>query len=439
MAIYVYDPVSSILDYTGHKIKNPSSQISKCLHAIPSARRVILSGTPIQNSLDEMWALFDFACQGRLLGTKETFKIEFASRIVHATDRGATIEQRNLGSKAAQKLRDIIAPHFLRRDKASVMGKASTDTIAEDDKSPAMSLQRKNDFVVWTYLSKTQTTLYENFLESDKVKELLNSTKSPLAALTVLKKVCDHPSLLLNYHSYRKELGIDDMGQGEEDSDVVQEALIQSTQLAANQPALEISSVSQLVGSSGKLQFLQGLMDDLVVHGHRCLIFSQSRKMLDIIERVLAQYKLVRIDGTLTNPADRQKRVDAFNQDPSINAFLLTTQVGGVGLTLTGADRVVIFDPSWNPATDAQAVDRAYRIGQAKNVIIYRLITCGTIEEKIYRKQVFKDSLMRTATQGANPFRYFTKQEIKALFSLDNPRYSATQMQLAQMHGQEVW
>lgn len=143
----------------------------------------------------------------------------------------------------------------------------------------------------------------------------------------------------------------------------------------------------------------------------------------------------MRLDGTVTQLAEREKRITKFQTDKSYSVFLLTTQVGGVGITLTAANRVVIYDPSWNPATDAQAVDRAYRIGQTENVVIYRLITCGTVEEKIYRRQVFKDSLIRQNTgDKKNPFRYFSKQELKELFTLEDTRSSSTQMQLQAMH-----
>jgi SNF2 family DNA or RNA helicase len=109
-------------------------------------------------------------------------------------------------------------------------------------------------------------------------------------------------------------------------------------------------------------------------------------------------FKCVRIDGSITSSGERQARIARFNSDKGIDVFLLTTQCGGVGITLNGADRVVIFDPAWNPAVDAQAVDRCYRVGQTRDVIVYRFITCGTIEEKVYRKQVFKGGLERVCS-----------------------------------------
>jgi SNF2 family DNA or RNA helicase len=150
---------------------------------------------------------------------------------------------------------------------------------------------------------------------------------------------------------------------------------------------------SVVTEQSGKLSFLLKLVDDLLSNGHRVLIFSQWQKMLDIIGQALKTRSIsfLRMDGNMTKNDDRQRLIDVFNKrlPGTADVFMLTTQVGGLGITLTGADRAIIYDPSWN-CTDDQAVDRIYRIGQQRNCVIYRLITCGTVEEKIYRKQVFK-------------------------------------------------
>lgn len=146
-------------------------------------------------------------------------------------------------------------------------------------------------------------------------------------------------------------------------------------------------------------------------------------------------YNFLRIDGT-TKACDREKFVNEFQAYDNIPIFLLTSQVGGLGITLTGADRVVIVDPAWNPSTDNQSVDRAYRIGQLRNVLVYRLITCGTIEEKIYRKQVFKGGLFKTATEHKQQTRYFSHQDLHELFSIPESGFdvSLTQQQLHEEH-----
>ncbi|KAM3827450.1 uncharacterized protein M6D78_014531 [Vipera latastei] len=431
---FVWDYI--ILD-EAHKIKTPSAKTTKSVHAIPSKNRILLTGTPVQNNLRELWALFDFACQGSLLGTLKTFKMEYENPITKAREKDATPEEKALGLKISENLMSIIKPYFLRRTKDELQKKKKTEfpsQLPEDqskDVASAMpSLPRKNEFIVWVFLAPIQEEIYRKFISLDHIKELLTSTRSPLAELSVLKKLCDHPRLLSNRACI--QLGLEASNYSEQE-------------VGENEPvefpdmkrSIKHVSDEMLIQESGKLSFLVALLERLQDEGHRTLVFSQSRKMLDIIERILTHrgFKLMRIDGTVTHLVEREKRIGMFQKDGDYSVFLLTTQVGGVGLTLTAASRVVIFDPSWNPATDAQAVDRTYRIGQKDNVIIYRLITCGTVEEKIYRRQVFKDSLIRQSTgDKKNPYRYFTRQELRELFTLEDTRSSATQLQLQSLH-----
>ena len=145
------------------------------------------------------------------------------------------------------------------------------------------------------------------------------------------------------------------------------------------------------------------------------------------------------MDGDITDRKERQRLIDNFQSDPSIACFVLTTGVGGVGLNLIAADRVVILEPAWNPAKDAQAVDRAYRMGQTRPVVVYRLNTCGTVEEKVFRRQIFKGSLVRTTTTKAGGgLRYFSRNDLQALFTLGNPEESKTHQQLVEVHGMAV-
>ncbi|XP_042336072.1 LOW QUALITY PROTEIN: DNA excision repair protein ERCC-6-like [Sceloporus undulatus] len=426
-----------ILD-EAHKIKTPSAKMTKCAHAIPSKNRILLTGTPVQNNLKELWALFDFACQGSLLGTMKTFRMEYENPITTARAKDATPGERALGLKISENLMSIIKPYFLRRSKDELQKKvipelkSNLPAFQSKDAAPAMpSLPRKNEFIVWVFLAPIQEEIYRKFLSLDHIKELLTTTRSPLAELNVLKKLCDHPRLL----SARacSQLGLEASDYNEPDGGETEA----DEHLHRN---IEHISDEILIKESGKLRFLVALLERLQEEGHRTLVFSRSRKMLDIIERILThrRFKLMRIDGKVTHLMEREKRIGMFQESNDYSVFLLTTQVGGVGLTLTAATRVVIFDPSWNPATDAQAVDRAYRIGQKANVVIYRLITCGTVEEKIYRRQVFKDSLIRQSTgDKKNPFRYFTMQELRELFILEDARSSLTQLQLQSLHASQ--
>uniref|UniRef100_A0A670YSW7 DNA excision repair protein ERCC-6-like n=1 Tax=Pseudonaja textilis TaxID=8673 RepID=A0A670YSW7_PSETE len=182
------DQQAFIWDYLildeAHKIKSPSAKTTKALSAIPARNRVLLTGTPVQNNLQELWSLFDFACQGSLLGTSKTFKMEYENPITRAREKDATLGEKALGLKIK-----------LRSDQP--MGSPCPNTLE------VPSLPRKNDFIVWVYLSRIQEEIYRNFLSLDHIKELLMTTRSPLAELTLLKKLCDHPRLLSSQASNR--------------------------------------------------------------------------------------------------------------------------------------------------------------------------------------------------------------------------------------------
>lgn len=430
---FTYDYI--ILD-EAHRIKNPSTQVAKAVRTLNCHHRLLLTGTAVQNNLRELWSLFDFTHAGCLLGSQKTFLLQYEKPILRSRERDASAAERLHGNLMAESLNKIIGPFLLRRTKK--------DTLTVFTRS---AMPCKNEIVVWVYLSSLQEHIYRSFLKLDHVKEFLfggNTRRSPLVELTILKKLCDHPRLLSAHQC--ANLGLD-----------VSKAL----------PGSEILAPSHkvLLQESGKMAFVVRLLEHFQEEAlrtgepaHRTLIFSQSLRLLNMMEAAilglngqpgrsseLPLHRILRLDGQL-KPDERVAVLKEFADDLSYTAMLLTTQVGGVGLTITSADRVVILDPSWNPSVDAQAVDRVYRIGQHSNVVVYRLITCATVEEKIYRRQVFKDSVIRQTIGRAaadrpvdadvtDPYRYFTRQELVELFSLDeNAHFSATQRQLAELH-----
>ncbi|XP_024362916.1 SNF2 domain-containing protein ENL1 isoform X1 [Physcomitrium patens] len=406
-----------ILD-EGHLVKNPNTQRAKSLRAIPAAHRIVISGTPIQNHLQEMWALFDFCCPN-LLGDRKEFREKYERQILAGTDKNASDRQKRIGIQVAEELRQKFAPYFLRRLKSEV--------FPESNNLEERKLSKKNDLIVWLPLSKCQERLYRAFLNSNAAEETLSTGTRVLSALTVMKKICDHPSLLTK----RAAIDIAEGMEGYLDGEDIQAAEAMTRSLAG------MVEDDRVHGASCKIDFLMALLENLVTEGHRTLIFAQTRKMLDIIQDEILDRGWIfrRIDGTI-KAADREQCVQEFQSDNDIPLFLLTSQVGGLGLTLTGANRVVIVDPAWNPSTDNQSVDRAYRIGQKKNVVVYRLMTCGTIEEKIYRKQVFKGHLMKVATEKKNQMRYFSQGELGEMFKVPEAgfRVSLTQQQLHKEH-----
>jgi len=409
-----------ILD-EGHKIKNPS-RTTRSIHALPASNRIIMTGTPVQNKLRDLWALLDWTLEGSLLGTLTTFQSKYETPIENSRKKGSTVLQLRLGLKLSQSLKELTDPYILRRTKASV----KLQSVGNLEHTEFVELGKKNDFVIWTFLSDAQYKIYKDFLSSDSVKSILTSFRSPLVYINILKKICDHPRLLSTRACINLDLLKASDIDGKSDLD----------QCAANQ--IDDVSSQDLLEESGKVQFLIKLLKSMKGTNHRTVVFSQSRKILNIIQKILIenQIKVMRVDGEVRDMQEREKRVQQFQNDTSYKVFLLTVQIGGVGLTLTGADRVVIFDPSWNPSVDNQAIDRIYRIGQQKEVIVYRLISCGTVEEKIYRRQVFKSSIIKQMVdKKKDPYRYFTKTELRDLFEISDPKCSTTQIQLQETHG----
>ncbi|XP_042374277.1 SNF2 domain-containing protein ENL1-like [Zingiber officinale] len=417
----------NLWDYTvldeGHIIKNPKTQRSKSISDIPCAHRIIISGTPIQNNLKELWALFNFCCPD-LLGDKDMFKLKYENPILRGNDKYASDRDKYIGSTVAKELRERIKPYFLRRLKSEV--------FVEDDEAKNPKLSKKCEMIVWLKLTTCQRQLYEAFLKSELVHASMEG--SPLAALTILKKICDHPLILTKRAAEGVLEGMDSMLNREE-LGMVETMAMNLANMTGQDSLLQLDH-----NISCKISFIMSLLENLIEEGHIVLIFSQTRKMLNIIQEAITRegYEFLRIDGT-TKITEREKLVKEFQEGHGAPIFLLTSQVGGLGLTLTKADRVIVVDPAWNPSTDNQSVDRAYRIGQKNDVLVYRLMTCGTIEEKIYKMQVFKGGLFKTATEHKEQTRYFSQKDISELFSLPEQGFdvSLTQQQLQEEHGRQ--
>lgn len=432
-----------------HILKNAATQRAKAMRGVPARMALLITGTPVQNNLDELWALLDLACHGRLLGTRSHFQVKLANVILAGQDRAADELTCAAAQKAQAVLQALIAPHVLRRVKGAVSlqvqppgtelapGGASTSSGAAQ-----VTASAKKEVVVWTKLSPVQEQLYTAFLHTDEVKTVLNSTRAPLAAISVLRKMTLHPLLLAESERVAlRTLPTGSAGEAalRESLAVLREldqhyhALRAGPKRAADSPApaAHTAHTAALVSSSGKLQALAQLMRLFKSEGSRVLIFSNSKRMLDVVGALLREQACTfrRIDGDITDTRVRARIVDEFNRDTRIAACLLTTGVGALGLTLTGANRVVILNPDWNPAVDAQAVDRAYRIGQTQHVVTYRLVTCGTVEEAAYKLQIFKGGLTQAvlhASQDSRMKKYLSRSDFRSLFQLGNTSVSET-------------
>jgi hypothetical protein len=358
--------------------------------------------------------LFDFATRGRLLGPIKAFKEEFSKPIEKARDKKATAWEVQKGQHMNEQLQKLLRPYFLQRLKV--------DYLLDQ-------LPPKQEVVVWTDLSADQRQRYSAYIKGEYsiVRAILSGVTSALEAVTWLKKLCGHPLLVEQHLS-------DDTNKSN-----------------ALRAALRSMDRKEVLNQSEKLKIVVELIKDFQLNGHRTLVFSQSTRMLDILEFVLtsSRRRISRIDGS-TKEKDRQRLVDEFNSKRgSHDVMLLSTKAAGIGLTLTGADRVILYDPSWNPSEDGQAVDRACkfkscgltsmctcfshapsqqffppvllsdRIGQKRPVHVYRMITAGTVEEKMYEKQIHKDGIRRTVFTEDSVFeRYTDSNELRKLFKL---------------------
>lgn len=358
----------AVLD-EGHKIRNPNTTITINCKELKTANRIILSGTPMQNNLTELWSLFDFVYPMRL-GTLVSFRNQFEIPIKFGGYANATNLQIMTAQKCAETLKDTISPYLLQRLKVDV----------------AADLPKKSEQVLFCKLTKPQRDAYELFLKSDEMGAILSRTRQSLYGIDILRKICNHPDLL-DPHLKTK-------------------------------PGYKWGSSSK----SGKMQVVKALLHMWKRLGHKTLLFSQGVQMLDIIEEFVRRQdgiKYLRMDGK-TPIKERQTLVDQFNNSPEIDLFLLTTKVGGLGTNLTGANRVIIFDPDWNPSTDVQARERAWRLGQKREVTIYRLMTAGTIEEKIYHRQIFKQFLSNKVLKDPKQRTSFHLTDLHDLFTLSS-------------------
>jgi hypothetical protein len=311
-------------------IKNPESQTAQAAKLLQADHRLALSGTPIENRLSELWSVFDFLMP-TFLYDAEMFRHKYVLPIEEKGNRDAE-----------RRLKKQVFPFILRRMKRDVV----------------QDLPPKSEFVAYCTLTDEQQELYMKILDETREqvfaqvaeKGINASQKSIFAALLRLRQICCHPSLM-----------------GEELSAGIEE--------------------------SGKFEMLQTMLEDVIANGHRILLFSQFVEMLKIV-RTWLDRKGIKYEYLTGQTKDRQGAVERFNRDESIPIFLISLKAGGTGLNLTGADYVIHYDPWWNPAAEDQATDRAHRIGQTKNVFVYRLITRGTVEEKIVKLQDRKRDLV---------------------------------------------
>lgn len=356
----------------GHLIKNPKAKVTQAVKRLSSNHRLILSGTPIQNNVLELWSLFDFLMPG-FLGTEKMFQDRFAKPIAASRFSKSSSREQEAGALAIEALHKQVLPFLLRRLKEEVL-----------DDLPPKILQN-----YYCDLSELQKKLFEDFTRkegkglAEKASAGDKEAKQHIfQALQYMRKLCNSPAMV--------------MKEGHKQYAAIQSYLARSnSSLSDPAHAPKLTALRDLlvdcgIGTEASNAGVNEVPTaDQAVSQHRALIFCQMKEMLDMVEntvlkKMLPSITFSRLDGTV-EASKRQDIVNRFNSDPSIDCLLLTTSVGGLGLNLTGADTVIFVEHDWNPQKDLQAMDRAHRIGQKKVVNVYRLITRGTLEEKILK------------------------------------------------------
>ena len=328
----------------GHRLKNLNCRLIKELKTLcnvggpSSCNRLLLTGTPLQNNLTELWSLLNFLLP-EIFDDLESFEAWFDFDFSKENNE-ERVMQGEMQHSVVTKLHQILRPFLLRRLKQDV----------------ELMIPKKSEYILFASLSDWQRDLYQSILN----KEALDPNGKPAYMNNImmqLRKCCNHPYLF-------------EWPVGNDGEDAIDEILIES---------------------SGKLLLLDRLMKRLIPEGHKVLIFSQMTRMLDVLESYLElrNYEYRRLDGTVA-AADRIQAMNEFQSNRNVDVFLLSTRAGGLGVNLTAADTCIIFDSDWNPHMDLQAQDRCHRIGQTNKVVVYRLATAGTVEEKVLAKATQK-------------------------------------------------
>ncbi|KJE03308.1 DNA repair and recombination protein RAD54-like protein [Cryptococcus gattii NT-10] len=376
--------IGLLLADEGHRLKNAETLTFQALTSLKVQRRVILTGTPIQNDLSEYFALLNFA-NPEYLGSKLDFKKNFESKILRGRDADATEKEKLESDAKLKELGGLVSKFIIRR---------TNDLLSK-------YLPVKYEHVVFCRPSPLQASLYNLFVTSKDVQRLLRGKDSqPLKAIGLLRKLVNHPDLLNlpeDLPGSETLLPDDYNGKGRDRTVNCQ--------------------------YSGKFVVLERMLDHIKHHTNdKIVLISNATQTLDLMEKLCRskRYGYLRLDGSMSVPK-RSKIVAQFNQPESKEfVFLLSSKAGGCGINLIGANRLVLFDPDWNPASDQQALARVWRDGQKKECFVYRFQTTGTIEEKIFQRQCQKQNLSACVVDEAeDTARHFTQGDLRQLFKFN--------------------
>ncbi|KAL5714185.1 DNA-dependent ATPase protein rad54 [Ranunculus cassubicifolius] len=361
-----------------HRLKNDQTLTNRALASLSCKRRILLSGTPMQNDLEEFFAMVNFTNPG-VLGDAAYFRRYYEAPIICGREPTASEEERKLGVDRSGELSGKVNQFILRRTNA-LLSNHLPPKIVE---------------VVCCKLTPLQSELYNHFIHSKNVKKVIAAeTKQAkiLAYITALKKLCNHPKLIY-----------DTVKTGSPGTSGFEDCIrFFPPEMFSGRSGSWTGGDGVWVELSGKMHVLARLLAHLRNKtDDRIVLVSNYTQTLDLFAQLCRErrYPFLRLDGT-TSINKRQKLVNSFNDASKDEfVFLLSSKAGGCGLNLIGGNRLVLFDPDWNPANDKQAAARVWRDGQKKRVYIYRFLSTGTIEEKVYQRQMSKEGLQKVIQQ----------------------------------------
>uniref|UniRef100_A0A3P9CS51 Proliferation-associated SNF2-like protein n=1 Tax=Maylandia zebra TaxID=106582 RepID=A0A3P9CS51_9CICH len=385
----------------GHRIKNLNCRLVRELKMLPTDNKLLLTGTPLQNNLAELWSLLNFLLP-EVFDDLKSFESWFDINTLGEVDSMVVAEREQ---NILSMLHQILTPFLLRRLKSDV----------------TLEVPPKKEIIVYAPLTAKQEAFYTAVVNKT-IAKMLGQEKAPVALTSSgrpkrrSRKVVDYketdtdaPYDLEKYlERVRKELDshpvLDVQSPLDAQVSLKLQNILMLLKRCCNHPYLveypldpatgEFKIDEQLVQSSGKFLILDRLLPALKRRGHKVLIFSQMTSILDILMDYcyLRGFHYSRLDGSMSY-AERDENMARFSKDPEVFIFLLSTRAGGLGINLTAADTVIIFDSDWNPQADLQAQDRCHRIGQTKPVVVYRLVTANTIDQKILERASAKRKL----------------------------------------------
>ncbi|BFZ60083.1 hypothetical protein YB2330_001105 [Saitoella coloradoensis] len=398
---------SLVIADEAHKFKNKDAKISAVTRMFDTPSRIALTGSPLANSLEEYWSMIEWIDPG-FLGTPAAFRNHFVLPIDDGLFLDSTPHERKFSQKKLAGLKKIIESKVHRKDITAI----------------EKFLPSKTEFVISMPPSPAQRLFYDRYLS--EIQDDLDSgdglTQGLLGRLTILKLICSHPITILDDSTQAGRKRAKKAAADDEDADMSID-LDRGITARFRNWVVEMTNTALAPNPNDPKHSTKCIIFLQIILGakkknEKVLLFSQSLATLNYLQRLAEDNKVQCKSLTGVTPMlSRQNDIAAFNNDQSTTLYLISAKAGGVGLNITGASRVILFDPDWNPVWDEQSVGRAYRLGQTKPVYVYRFVTAGSYEDRMFKSNLHKSGLSLRVVDSRNPRAAAARKELRKLFS----------------------